>query len=125
MMKLQKGDECQCPVTANVHVPNVPDQHQTAIARVGNLKSANNVSLDAVWSGMNVKKGGRGEVRRKYYCECGSSEFSLEDKPVYYGKERRLHAQLVCAKCKVGYDIQPCNTNGLMQTQEKGEIPKQ
>ncbi len=58
-------------------------------------------------------------AKGKYYCQCGNDTFKLQDKPVCYGKERRIHSQLVCTKCKLAYDIQPCNTNGLMQTQEK------
>lgn len=52
-------------------------------------------------------------MKPQYLCKCGNNHFTLEDKPVYYGKERRVHSQLVCTKCHKCFDIQPCNTNGL------------
>lgn len=60
--------------------------------------------------------------KHQYLCQCGNNNFHLEDKPVYYGKERRVHAQLVCTKCHRSFDIQPCNTCGL----HNGEVvPKE
>lgn len=49
-----------------------------------------------------------------YKCKCGNETFKLVKRKVRYTRDTRLEPVLTCIKCSKQYNIDPCNTNGLI-----------
>jgi DNA-directed RNA polymerase subunit RPC12/RpoP len=54
-------------------------------------------------------------MNKSYKCGgCGNDTFKLQDRKVKYLRDTRIEPVLVCGKCGKKFNIDPCNTNGLI-----------